>query len=322
MLTIESLSVSSMNSSDDCQWKFFLEYPMKFASKAGKKAYLGSCVHVIAEDMALHRKSKSRKTFDIKKAIETRWKEFASAPDLGFTLDPDKDFDFVAKQVKYIINSPYNPLKMKIVETEKKFEIEFRKPGFDFQLNGETKYLRVRGIIDLITELDKDTLLILDYKTGLRKDWITGKVKEVEDFEQDLQLILYNYAGKRLYPQYKNIIVTILYTSDGGDFSVVIPESTDQYLIDKIRKKFHELQNISVPTRLKDDKGRSDQWKCKFLCDFGKAGTCDRYFKLFSEFSPEIAKTKLYDISVSVRKPQTSEAAAKAAKEVVKIIVE
>ncbi len=310
MITIESLSVSSANSSDDCQWKFFLEYILKFESPTNKKAYLGSCSHAILEDAAIHRKSKSKKKFDINKCINERFSEFATKPDLDFIMD-NKDLKFVTEQVNWVFNSPYNPLKLKVIETEKKFELEVQRPGFDFVKDGEIKYLKIRGVIDLIVEIDKDTCEVIDYKTGSRKDFATGELKEIADFEKDIQLRLYSYAISILYPQYKNIIVTIIYTSDGGAYSLTIPKSDSVYLLDHFRRKFNEIQNISKPWRLKDDYSRMDKWKCKYLCSFGKNGNCDKYYEDFKKLPVEVAHEKLYNLSVSMKKAKPTTAGPK-----------
>lgn len=318
MITIESLSVSSTNSSDDCQWKFFLEYILKFESPTNKKAYLGSCAHAILEDAAIYRKSKSRKKFDINKCIVDRFNEFAGKPDLGFVMD-HKDLKFITDQVNWVMNSVYNPLKLKVVETEKKFELEIQRPGFDFIKDGEIKYLKIRGVIDLIVEVDKDTCEVIDYKTGSRKDFATGQLKEISDFEKDIQLRLYSYAISLLYPQYKNIIVTIIYTSDGGAYSLTIPKTDAPFLLDHFRRKFNEIQNISKPWRLKDDYGRSDKWKCKYLCSFGKSGTCDKLYDDFKKLAPEVATEKLYNLSVSIKKSKPAQSGPK--KEMVTAVI-
>ncbi len=67
----------------------------------------------------------------------------------------------------------------------------------------------VKGFIDRIDEIDKDTLLIIDYKTGYSQPLTP------DGLQSDIQVGIYNLAAKILYPQYKNIIVSLNYLHFG-----------------------------------------------------------------------------------------------------------
>jgi hypothetical protein len=54
----------------------------------------------------------------------------------------------------------------------------------------------MNGFIDLVVEYDKETLLIVDYKTGF-------SVPTHDEFIKDLQPRMYSYAAKILFPEYK-----------------------------------------------------------------------------------------------------------------------
>src|SRR5690606_25383860 len=107
-----------------------------------------------------------------------------------------------------------DPRRQEILEPEFSFEVEIKEAWayYDYIIKGQkiNGYLKIRGTVDLITKENDDTLHVVDYKTGQgRKNWATGKVKEQADFEKDEQLMLYYWAIRKKFPQYKNIIMTI-----------------------------------------------------------------------------------------------------------------
>ena len=63
----------------------------------------------------------------------------------------------------------YNPYKMKnIIDSERWFSVEF--PGEEWETH-EGEQFRTRGFIDLVRELDEDTIEIIDWKNGKRLDF-------------------------------------------------------------------------------------------------------------------------------------------------------
>jgi len=54
------------------------------------------------------------------------------------------------------------------------------------------------GVIDLIMEIDPETAIVLDYKTSRMAD-------SVDTARGDIQLSLYDYAVRKMYPQYKHV---------------------------------------------------------------------------------------------------------------------
>lgn len=70
---------------------------------------------------------------------------------------------------------------------------------FETKLGG----VKVRGVIDLVAEEDKETLEIIDYKTG--------KSMSYDKAEKDAQVRIYAAVARQMWPQYKYIHVTLHY---------------------------------------------------------------------------------------------------------------
>lgn len=278
-MNINNLRASTVNTYKDCPFKFFLHYVVGFPSESGKKANLGTISHFVLESLAKARKRgktelHTSKSTDPEWILAKVWPIFTkNYPEHAYD---SKDYDFCLEQVYNIINSKYNPLTLNVIKTEHQFEIEANIPGFSYDyidyLTKKRKRgnMSFRGTIDLITEAAPDTLEIIDYKTGQRTDWVTGEIKEWENFFDDVQLRMYDLAASKLYSQYKYRILTIIFTRDGGPFSISFEEEDLKETIDMFRKIYKKISNDSQITRLKDNRDRKDQlWKCDYVCQFG-----------------------------------------------------
>lgn len=268
-MQVNYLRASTIGTYKDCEWKFYLQYILGFPSKAGKKALLGTIAHHILEIFAKakasgHTEYNTSKRTDIRYICRICWERYTKEnPEFEYT---DEDKIFVYNQVMSVVNSVYDPLKLEILRTEHQFEIDMVWPGFQIE---KDSYMKLRGTIDLITKIDDETIEIVDYKTGQRTDWITGEEKDFYKFIADVQLRFYNLACSKLYEQYKHRLFTIIFTRDGGPFTVTFTEKELYDTIDQIRRIYWEICNNSNPKRLIDEKW--DQiWKCNYVCDFGK----------------------------------------------------
>lgn len=176
----------------------------------------------------------------------------------------------------------FNPLNKQIVAAEK---------GFDFQIDADWahyKYkieentlegnLALKGTIDQINQINDNTLEILDWKTGARKNWATGKEKTFDTLMEDPQLRLYHYAVCKLYPEYDNILVTIFYLKDGGPFTLPFSKSQLGDTEEIIRKRFEKIKETNIAPRIYPD------WKCTKFCHAGKESFED------TEIAPLIQK--------------------------------
>ena len=163
----------------------------------------------------------------------------------------------------------FNPLKQDIVapETFFDFKIEESWAAYKYKLPDSTYIegnLGIKGTIDLIVKVADGIYEMVDYKTGKRMDWNTGEEKTYDKLCSDSQLRMYYYAARRLFPDIKQIIVTIFYINDGGAISMCFDESDLDKTEDMLKKRFNLIRNTFRPKRIYPD------WKCTKLCYFGQ----------------------------------------------------
>lgn len=273
-----------------CPQQYFFEYVLGWKSPSNKKADKGTIVHKVLEILAemkygIQNNNKSYND-DIYGLINLSEK---SMYDDLFILDLiDKVYDYysshnthhkwedadkkectkwIQKALTYN-NRMFDPRQRNIVKSEQHFDIVIDKPWAKYEYktaNGIISgNLAIKGTIDLITQVNDDTLEIIDWKTGRRLDWSTGEEKTQSKLEKDAQLMIYFYAASKLYPNIKNIIISINFINDGGAFSICYNDE-DRYAAEQmIRKKFEEIKNTKRPHLNKS-------WKCGKLCMFGKS---------------------------------------------------
>jgi hypothetical protein len=105
------------------------------------------------------------------------------------------------------------------------------------------------------------------HNTGQRKNWATGEEKTYEKLLDDPQLLLYNYAISKLYPDYDQAIMSIFFTRDGGPFSMCFDKSDQDRFLEMLRKRFEEIKRNHKPKPV--DPRRRD-FRCQKLCHFCK----------------------------------------------------
>jgi hypothetical protein len=166
----------------------------------------------------------------------------------------------------------WNPLNRHVLDPEKYFDITFDEPWarYAYSLPDGRKFegqLAIKGTIDLVTREDADTLTYVDWKTGMRKDWASGKIKDWKKLRDDPQLRMYHYALAKLYPEYKHIIMTIVYAQDGGAFSLDFGPADLPKTERMLRERFETIKGCERPPRIRHDPVH--KWKCDRLCAFG-----------------------------------------------------
>lgn len=278
-MNIKFLRASSINSYKGCEFQFFMEQILEIQSKSGKKALLGTIVHHVLELMA--KGSKVNRTFGIindhVKLLDICWNRYVKE-NPSMPLKP-ADKKFCLQTIEKVLGTQYDPRKMKILFTEKQFRIPLIGNGFSYEYydivkgSVEKGNYEIRGTIDLITEVDKDTIEIVDWKTGSRKCWNSGEVKEYEYLQsKDIQLRMYDLACSMIFPQYRNRMLTMHFVNDGGPFTVSFDNEQRKETLDMIKTYFHTIKWNQLPARIKDTKA-SERWKCKSVCHFGKTKT-------------------------------------------------
>lgn len=107
------------------------------------------------------------------------------------------------------------------------------------------------------------------HNTGQRKDWTTMQEKDYKYLQTDPQLLLYYYAISRLYPEFKNVIMTIYFIrpDQGGPFTLFYDDSDKEKFIAMLKDRFQDITANQTPRPLDP---RRKHFKCQRMCHFYK----------------------------------------------------
>lgn len=293
------LRSSSIGTYDQCPHKYFLSYVLGEPEKPRQKTVMGSIYHKIMENLALGRKAElaGKKSYisedfgRIKLPID-----LDKITNLSFFLYKKKhpEFDWISVDTKGkygIINhladirswvdlglDMVDPRELNVKDVEVQFDIPIEQDwaNYSYKLLGETHEgkLSLKGTIDLVVE--DDIIQIIDWKTGQRKNWVTGEAKEYEHFHKDKQLLLYYYVAHHLYPG-KPIMMNLVWVNSGGPFTIYFDESDYIRAEEMIKESFIKIKNQTTAKLIRPHDF------CRF-CDFNKT-----YYdqpKLFNDGNP------------------------------------
>ncbi len=178
---------------------------------------------------------------------------------------PKKDFLDTVELVRKIVEdkSPSSPLNKNIIDVEHKFELKIKHEGEE---------IPVIGYIDIITELDDETIEIVDWKSG-------KYTMSYEECSKDPQLLIYNLAVRSEFPSYKNFFITIWYLRSNAmtlSFGKEDFDSTKKALI----KYWKLIKGDESPTRRCDRNNGTVYFDhiCKYMC---KPELCKVHFENF-----------------------------------------
>lgn len=284
---ITYLRSSSVSSFSWCQHKYWLQYNLGLQEESNKKAQKGNVVHKGLELLANKKLCLQNKQPQFKDAeLDMEFSVSDLNPDsaIKYAFDhyksksahdwDEKDFKECSKWMWDVLlfnDGMFSPLTRNILMPEQYFDIEINKPWSKYEyflddgsvISGN---LRIKGTMDLVTKIDDRSIEYVDWKSGIRKDWSTGKQKEYNDLKKDFQLCLYHYALNHLYPDKDMIIMTIFFIKDGGPFSLCFDKSDISTTEEMIKKEFERIKHCQRPSRI-IDYGK-DKWKCVRLCRF------------------------------------------------------
>lgn len=285
---IEYLSASSLNTYRECQFKYFLQKHLRIPELQQQTIHTtkGLAVHETLESWAKEEEKDYLLRLKQYYRENEHWKLDNRDPGKGFphpypkSCDtcphainlsgttvcsiadkliadvegcPRPNFEDDLKLVEKEFAYANKPLSRKIVGVETPFDYTFSDMGF-----------RILGYMDLVTEIDSDTMEVRDYKTG---NW----TKSYEEATKCLQLRIYSIAAKLKFPQYKYSVMTLDYLRK-KPVSVIFSTDDDEATKKYLAEKFVEIQQNSEPARTK-------QFMCKYCVGYDKCGEYERKFK-------------------------------------------
>jgi hypothetical protein len=282
------LRSSSLGSYSICEHSYYLSYCLGMQTGSGRKAVLGNIVHKALECLArkkLALQNGEKEFFEEEGKGRFDTSEFTPEDAIKYSFDlydkkePQHEFEAAdfRKCRKWMLQTMglnsglWNPLNRDVVLPEQYFDIPIDRPWalYDYELPDGSRLkgrLAIKGTVDLITRLDSQTIEYLDWKTGKRKDWATEKVKDWKALRKDPQLRMYYYALRKLYPQYPYVIMSIVFTQDGGGFSMDYDDSDVVATEEMLRERFETIRDCKLPARRLDHPDKS--WWCEKLCQY------------------------------------------------------
>jgi len=251
-----------------------MQYVVGIESQTGKAALQGNIVHKVLEWMAKLKK-KGKTNVDPMWLLDYAWDELTSQnPDTKIrkvTTKKDKetgllkeaaDFKKCRLAVEKVLEDDFcNPYSVKVIDAERWFAIEL--PGDEWKcLDHDDKehQFTIRGLIDMAHEIDDDTIEIVDYKTGQRKDLYEQIPICEQTLMRSVQPRIYHMAAYLMYPQYKNIVLTFYYTNDGGPITISLSPDDIHMTIAALHNFFTTIKKDSLIKR-------NRWWTCR-MCSF------------------------------------------------------
>lgn len=279
-----------------CQFQYLLQYVLGLKSKPNYKTEIGSIVHKALELLA-HRKVCEQENIsgfyedelktefwaedvNVENAVEHAWRHYTFKNESGHkwsSTEYKKCLDWTTDVIE-MNNGMFSPLNRKIICPEQYFDIVIEEPWAWYEYTdpktGEkiSGYLALKGSIDLITEINSNTIEYLDWKSGKPYwDWANDKEKTFLDLCNDPQLLMYFYALNKLYPQYRTKVVTIFYAQAKSPTTISFGQEDITKVLEMLKKRFIEIKNNLKPKRIMDDAEK--KWKCFSFCYYGKTKT-------------------------------------------------
>jgi hypothetical protein len=298
-MRIYSLSASKIKTWKMCQFKFYLEYHLGMSTGTSFAAEQGSLVHAVLQQHA-----EGYKRGEKEPEIATTWREkvFRAYSDYGlwkidtkmaavdrrcgdcehchgdtcalagekfdaFEGCPIEDHADTVSLIEKVLNdeSVNNPLNKEIIDIENRFQLQI-PDGDDI--------IKVGGYMDIVTELDKDTVEVFDYKTG----------KHIQSYNvclKDPQLLIYHLAARKEYPNYPNTLITIYYVRR-RPITLSFGERDERGTERALKHYYHLIKHCDTPCRRCDrnDGSVNFDYVCEKMCD---QKTCVEQYKKFAE---------------------------------------
>jgi len=303
MMRVVKCSASAIGLYNHCPFSYFMQYILGMESQAGKAALQGTIVHQTLELMIKLCK-RGKTNVDPMWLLHRAWDEHtAETPEVSIRkvttrIDKDTgefkeaaDFKKCRVALEAILNDQYyNPYKIKPIDSERWFALEM--PGEEWRClseEGNVHQFAVRGYIDLVHEIDEDTIEIVDWKTGARKNFHTQESIDEMVLIQEVQPRLYHLAAYFLYPKYKNILITFYYTNDGGPVTIALSH-------DDLTATIASLHKFMTTVRHDTLMRRNRWWTCK-MCSFERNGMCCRVWSDLHTLGSEYVEKRYYKLT-------------------------
>ena len=266
---------------------------------------LGSAVHGVMEILAHKKLKKNRGHIVTKDYGKVQLKQSLSeVKDLVFhkTIEAQPTIDWTSDKINSYtprmlpreffdwlvgvgLDSKYSPEKLDIIQPERRFEYElpFDWAKYSYLKNGElvTGNFKLTGLIDLLYRDENGDVIFLDYKTGKPHfSWAKNREYLPDEYLEHLQLSLYYYVIRQLYPELGNPKVKLWWMQADDIVELDYGEDQIEFVLKEIRQMLDSIRNL---TKLE----KNITFKCRAFCSFGRSKGENRTFTSIGR--PELA---------------------------------
>lgn len=297
-MKVYSLSASRIKTYKQCEFKHYLQYHLGLEISSSFAADQGSMVHVIFEKLGedikdgvslkdsyiynnwqqeVLRAYQEEGLWKLSKSAMNRQKfcagcefnldglcQIANEPIDKFDGCPKDEYQEAIWLCEKVIGNKdvMYPLDQNIINVEEKFKLVIP--------DGNDEIL-VNGIIDVVTELDKETIEIIDYKTG-------KYTQSYNECKKDPQMLIYNLAVRKL-KDYKDVFITVYYMRK-KPVTLTFEQSDETRTENAIKHYYWNIKNNESPKRRCDKygEGTSYDYVCEKMCDID---LCNKEFAKF-----------------------------------------
>ena len=292
MIPIVYFRSSSFNCHRFCPMQYYMEYVLGWRGDSGKKTDKGTIVHKALEIAAVCKKgmqdgkkiivdsqigrvsTRNYKPEYLDKVIDRVYEYYTSRTEHHewLPLDLKHCRKWVWKALEYN-DGMFDPRNRNVVAAEPRFDFIIEEDWAKYSYSSEEGdiegNLALKGTIDLVTDLGEGVYEVIDWKTGRRLDWATGKQKTQNSMFDDAQLRIYHYAVKHMFPEVSSFLITIYFINDGGAFTLHFQDKDLADTEEMLKSKFDFIKKTSNPKTIRE-LDPSQSWKCSKLCHQGK----------------------------------------------------
>ena len=308
MIPIVYFRSSSFNCHRFCPMQYYMEYTLGWRGPSNKKADKGTIVHKVLEICAVAKKglqdgkkiitdehigrvSTGNYKPEYLNKITSRVYEYYTSriKHHKWTGKDAKDCKLWVWKALELNEGRFDPRNRNVVAAEPRFDFiieeDWAKYSYDLDDQKLSGNLGMKGTIDLVTDMGDGVYEVIDWKTGRRLDWATGKEKTQASLFNDAQLRIYHYAMKQMFPDVAAFIITIIFINDGGAFTLQFEDKDLKDTEEMLKKKFEFIKDTDDPKTIRQIDS-SQSWKCTRLCHQGMSTFEDTHVESIKEHRP------------------------------------
>lgn len=277
-MLINKLSASSYKLWDNCQLAYFIDQVLGWRFPPIKAADTGTIAHAVLETLAaikLAQQNSQRKVdtelgkistskFDIDNILSQIYQLYITKAPFNKHQWAETDFKEIKKYVYVVLehnNQQFNPLQRHILGIEEYIKLEISE---DWAVLPDNSTFKITGFVDLITQINDDTIEIIDYKTGQMKDFFSQQDIDFDYLlKKDIQLRFYHWAIAEKYGYNKTYILTMFFLKYAKPITISFGYQDLIETKNRIKNKFLEIKRNNKPEL-------NRTWRCTRFCPYGK----------------------------------------------------